>query len=77
LFTLSDDCEEVNVENYMLKDVCSELKRDIRLPEKNKQELEHINEVLISEKLETEEKTLALCKELDKLEDIMNMRERV
>jgi len=40
LFTLLDDCEEVNAENYMLKDVCSELKKDMRLLEKNKQELE-------------------------------------
>jgi len=57
----------------MPKDVCSELKRDVRLLEKNKQEFELMNEILISEKLETEEK-LALCKELDKLK---HERERV
>jgi len=34
-------------------------------------------EILISEKVEKEEKTLTLCKELDKLKDFMNMRERV
>ena len=62
LFTLLDDCEEVNAENCMLKDICSELKRDVRLLEKNKQELECINEILISEKLETKDKTLALMK---------------
>jgi len=71
-----DDCDEVNAENCMLKDVYFELKRDMRLLEKNKQELEHMNEILISEKLETEEKTLALCKELDKLMDFMNIREK-
>jgi len=36
----------------MLKDVCSELKKDVRLLERNKQKLEHLNEILISEKLE-------------------------
>ena len=76
LFTLLDDCEEVNAENCMLKDICSELKRDVRLLEKNKQELECINEILISEKLETKDKTLALRKELDKLKDFMNKREK-
>jgi len=54
-----DDCEEVKVENCMLKDVCSKLKRDMRLLEKNKQELECMNEILKSEKLETDKKTLA------------------
>ena len=60
----------------MLKDVCSELKRDMILVEKNKQELEHLNEILISEKLKIEEKTLALCQELDQLKDFMNIREK-
>jgi len=46
------------------------------LLEKNKQELEQINEILISKKYKTEEKTLALCQELDKLKDFMNMREK-
>jgi len=59
LLTLLDDCEEVKVENCMLKDVCSKLKRDMRLLEKNKQELECMNEILKSEKLETDKKTLA------------------
>jgi len=36
LFTLLDDCEEVNAENCMLKDVCLELKKDMRFLEKNK-----------------------------------------
>ena len=51
LFTLMDGYNEINVENYMLKDVCSELKRDVRMLEKNKQELECVNEILKSEKL--------------------------
>jgi len=45
LFTLLDDCEEVNAENCLLKDVCSELKKDKRLLEKNKQKLERMNEI--------------------------------
>ena len=65
LFTLFDVFEEVNAENCMFKDVCSELKKDMRFLEKNKQELERLNETLISEKLKIEEKTLALCQELD------------
>ena len=76
MFTLLDDYEEVNAENCKLKDVCSELKKDMRLLEKNKQELERINEILISEKLETEEKALGLCQELDNLKDFMKMREK-
>jgi len=36
LFTLMDECDAINSENCMLKDVCSELKKDIR-------ELEHEN----------------------------------
>ena len=44
--------------------------------EKNKQELERMNEILISENFKTEEKTIALCKELDKPKNFMNMREK-
>jgi len=55
-----DDCDEVNAENCMLKDVCSKLKRNMRLLEKNKQGLECMNEILVNEKLEIEEKTLTL-----------------
>ena len=42
--------------------------------EKNKQELEHLNEIVISEKIEIEEKTLTLCQELEQLKDFMNIR---
>jgi len=62
-----DDCKEVNVENRMLKDVCSELKRDMRLPEKNKQELEHMNEILISENLKQKKRPLLYAKNLTSL----------
>jgi len=39
LLTLMDECDAINAENCMLKDVCSELKKDVRM-------LEHANEVL-------------------------------
>ena len=35
-----------------------------------------MNEILISEKLEIEEKILALCQQLDQLKDFMNIREK-
>jgi len=35
-----------------------------------------LNEILISEKLEIEEKILALCQQLDQLKDFMNVREK-
>ena len=44
LFTLMDECDSINFENFMLKDACSELKRDIR-------ELEHENQILKVKKL--------------------------
>ena len=48
-----DEYESVNTKNSMLKDVCSDLKKDIR-------KLEHANEVLKSEKREVNEKNLVL-----------------
>ena len=45
--------------------------------ERNKLELEHVNEVLKCEKLKAEEEALALCKDLDTLKDLMNTREKV
>jgi len=44
---------------------------------KEKQELEHANETLKCEKLKVEEKTLALCEDLNMLKESMNMREKV
>jgi len=53
LFTLMDECDAINSENCMLKDACSELKRDIR-------ELEHENKNLQSKKIECDMRTLVL-----------------
>ena len=52
------------------------VEKDVRLLENNKQKLEHLNDILISEKLETEERTLTLCQALDQLKDFMNIREK-
>jgi len=60
IFTLMDEYDSVNTENCMLKNVCSDLKKDIR-------KLEHANETLKSEKLKFDEKTLVLEEDLDKL----------
>ena len=54
----------------MLKDVCSDLKKDIR-------KLEHTNEILKSEKLKVDEKTLILYEDFDKLKETLSMREEV
>ena len=53
-----DECGAINAENCTLKDVCSELKKDVRMLTKNKQELEHANEILKCVKLKVDEKTL-------------------
>jgi len=60
LFAIMNECETITVENCMLKDVRSELKKDVRMPERNKLKLEYVNEVLKCEKLKVEEKALAL-----------------
>jgi len=60
LFTLMDECDAINVENCMLKDVYSDLQKDVR-------KLEHVNEVLESERLEVDEKTLILHEDLQRL----------
>ena len=49
LLTLMDECDAINAENCMLKDVCSDLKRDVR-------KLEHANEILKNERPEVDEK---------------------
>jgi len=54
----------------MLKDVCSDLKRDIR-------KLEHANEVFKSERLEIDEKPLVLHEDLGKLKETLSMKEEV
>ena len=53
LFILMDECDAINAKNCMLKDVFSDLKKDIR-------KLEHANEIIKSERLKVDEKTLAL-----------------
>ena len=58
LFTVMDECETITAENCMLKDVCFELKNDVRMLERKKIELEHVNEILKCEKLKAEEKAL-------------------
>ena len=65
-----DECDAVNAENYMLKDVCSDLKKDVR-------KLEHANEILKCERLKVDEKTLALCEDLDMLKEALSVREEV
>jgi len=70
LFILMDEYDSVNTENCMLKDVCSNLKKDIR-------KLEHANEILKSERLEVDEKTLVLYEDLDKIKETLSMREEV
>ena len=52
-----DEYDSVNTENCMLKDACSDLKRDII-------ELEHENKILKSEKNETNMTNLVLCEDL-------------
>jgi len=77
LFTIMDECETITAKNCMLKDVCSELKKDVRMLEWNKLELEHVNQIQKREKLKAKEKALALCEDLDTLKDLMNTREEV
>jgi len=60
LFTLIDECDAINSENFMSKDACSELKRDIR-------ELEHENKNLQSAKIECDMRNLILQEDLVKL----------
>jgi len=70
LFTLMDECDAINAENCMLKDVCSDLKRDVR-------KLEHANEILKNERFKVDEETLVLCEDLDKLKETLSVREKV
>jgi len=70
LFTLMDECDSINAENCMLKDVCSDLKRHMR-------RLEHENQVLKSERLEVDKKTLVLHEDLSKLKETLSMKEEV
>jgi len=77
LLTVMDECDAINAENCMLKDVCSKLKMDVTMFERNKQELERVNEILKCEKFKADEKTLTVRKDLDTPKDLMNTREKV
>jgi len=68
LFTLMDECDAINSENCMLKDACSELKKDIR-------ELEHENKILRSEKTEIDMSNLVLHEDLKKLKETLTLKE--
>jgi len=68
LFTLMDECDAINSKNSMLKDACSELKRDIR-------ELEHENKILKSEKIETDMTNLVLHEVLKKVKETLRLKE--
>ena len=65
-----DEYESVDSKNSMLKDICSDLKKDIS-------KLEHANEVLKSERIEIDEKTLVLHEDLSKLKETQRIKEEV
>jgi len=68
LLTLMDECDAINSENCMLKDTCSELKKDIR-------ELEHENKILISEKIKIDTSNLVLHEDLKKFKETLGLKE--
>ena len=68
LFTLMDECDALNSENCMLKDVCPELKKDIK-------GLEHKNKILKSEKVELDMKNLVLHGDLGKIKETLSWKE--
>jgi len=70
LVTLMDEYDAINSENCMLKDACSELKRDIR-------ELEHENKILKSEKIKIDMENIVLHEDLNKLKETLSMKEEV
>jgi len=69
LFTLMDECDALTTENYMLKDVCAEIKRDIK-------ELEHENKILKSEKVDLDMKHLVLHDDLNKVKETFESERR-
>ena len=69
LFTLMDECDAINFENYMLKDASFELKKDIR-------ELEHENKILKSEKVDLDMKHLVLHDDLNKVKETFESERR-
>jgi len=67
-FTFMDEFESVCTENSMLKDVCSDLRKDIR-------KLEHANKVLKSEKHGVDEKNLVLLEDIEKIKEALKLKE--
>jgi len=63
-----DECDSINSENYILKDACTELKRDIR-------ELDNENKIFESEKVKFDMRTLVLQEDLDILKGTLSMKE--
>jgi len=68
LFTLMDEYDALNSENCMLKDECTQLKRDIK-------ELEQENRVLKSERIEIDIKNLVLHEDLERIKETLNLKE--
>jgi len=68
LFTLIDECDAINSESCMLKDTCSELKKEIR-------ELELENKILKSEKTEIDMTNLVLHEDLKKFKETLSLKE--
>jgi len=65
-----DECDALTSENCMLKDVCAEIKKDVK-------ELEHENKVLKSEKVDLDIKHLVLLDDLNKVKETLNLKEEV
>jgi len=63
-----DECDAINSENCVLKDTCSELKKDIR-------ELEHENKILKSEKTEIAMTNLVLYEDIKKCKETLSLKE--
>jgi len=70
LFTLMDECDTLTSKNCMLKDVCAEIKKDIK-------ELKHENQLLKSEKIDLDMKNLVLLNDLNKFQETLSLKEEV
>jgi len=68
VFTLVDECDALTSENCMLKDVCAEIKKDVK-------ELEHEIKVLKSAKVDLDVKHLVLLDDLNKVKETLNLKE--
>jgi len=75
IFSLLEEYEPLTSENCMLKHTGLDLEKDVKRLERTRQELEHMNEALMYEKLEINEKALALSKELDTLKHLSDKKE--